>query len=119
MALDGISDISDGWDPCFAGHRDGRPLAVTAEGDVLSSPSVKLDPSSPTVLVAIRRHDADSDDHMKLVVQAVDGVQLWTRTTRGWHAQTLPGDVLHAARNDRESSTLWFVTDNLVWHLLT
>jgi hypothetical protein len=119
VAFDGISDISDGWDPCFAGHRDGRPLLITTEGDVLSSPSVELDPNSPTVLVATRHFEADSDDHMKLVVQAVDGVQLWTGTTEGWQAQDLPGDVLHAARYDSESSTLWFVTDNRLWHLLT
>jgi hypothetical protein len=118
-SFDGISDISDGWEPCFAGHRDGRPLVVTAEGDVLSSPSVELDPGSPTVLVATKRFGAESDDQTRLVVQAVDGVQLWTKTTKGWQAQDLPGDVLHAARYDSESSTLWFVTDNRLWHLLT
>jgi len=63
--------------------------------------------------------NADSDDTLKLVVQAADGVQLWTMTTAGWQAQDLPGDVLHAARYDSESSTLWFVTDNRLWHLLT
>jgi len=52
---------------------------------------------------------------MKLVVQAVDGVQLWSRTTAGWKAQDLSGEVLHAARYDSESSTLWFVTDNQLW----
>ena len=76
---------------------------------------MELDPESPTVLVATRRHGADSDDHMKLVVQAVDGVQLWSRTTAGWKAQDLPGEVLHAARYDSGSSTLWFVTDNQLW----
>jgi hypothetical protein len=119
IRFDGISDISDGWEPCFAGHRDRRPLVVTAEGDVLSSPAVELDPKSPTVLVATARFGAESDDQTRLVVQAIDGVQLWTNTTEGWHSQDLPGDVLHAARYDSESSTLWFVTDNRLWHLLT
>lgn len=118
-SLDGISDISDGWEPCFAGHREGRPQVLTIVGEVLSSPSVELDPASPTVLVATKRNGPESDDQMRLVVQAVDGVQLWTRTVHGWQSQDLPGDLLQAARYDSESSTLWFVTDNQLWHLLT
>jgi hypothetical protein len=119
IAFDGVTDISDGWDPCIGGHREGRPLVVTVGGNVLPVPAVELDPESPTVIVATSRSDADSDDRMMLVVQAVHRIELWTRSTNGWQSQDLPGDTLHAARYDSESSTLWFVTDNQLWHLLT
>lgn len=108
-----ISDISDCQGTWFAGSLDGRPQLVTTDGDLGPVPPVELDPIAPTVLVASRQYDYDPDD-LRLVLQTVHGIQLWTSTPRGWLQTDLPGHVLQAARHyDYDaSSALWYIADH-------
>ncbi len=113
-----ISDISDGQGAWFAGSLDGRPQLVSSEGDLGPAPPVDLDPIAPTVLVATSQYDHDPYS-LRLVLQTVDGIQLWTSTAQGWLHQDLPGHVLRAARYDDASSSLWFIADDQLWRLVT
>lgn len=113
-----ISDISDGEGAWFAGSLDGRPQLVSSEGDIGPAPPVDLDPIAPTVLVASSQYEHDPHD-LRLVLQTVDGIQLWTSTAQGWLHHDLPGNVLRAARYDGASSSLWFIADDELRRLVT
>lgn len=115
-----ISDISDRDGAWFAGSLDGRPQLVTTDGDLGPVPPVELDPVAPTVLVASRQYDYDPDD-LRLVLQTVHGIQLWTSTTQGWMHTDLPGSVLQAARyyDYGTSSSLWYIADHELRRLVT
>lgn len=106
-----ISDVSDFDDAWFAGSLEGRPQLVTTGGDLGPVPRVDLDPIAPTVLVASRQYEYDPVG-LRLVLQTVDGIQLWTSTARGWRHEDLPGNVLQAARHDDTSSSLWYIADH-------
>lgn len=117
VRFDEISDISDREGAWFAGSLDGRPQLVTTEGDLGPVPPVELDPIAPTVLVASRQYDHDPAD-LRLVLQTVHGIQLWTSTPQGWLHTDLPGNVLQAARHyDHDASSLWYVADHQLWCL--
>ncbi|WP_139306652.1 hypothetical protein [Nocardioides exalbidus] len=110
-----ISDVSDYDDAWFAGSLDGRPQLVTTEGDLGPVPDVDLDPIAPTVLVASRQYQYDTVG-IRLVLQTVHGIQLWTSTADGWLREDLPGNVLQAARCD-SSTSLWYVADHELRHV--
>ena len=87
------------------------------QGQRLVGP-VELDPVAPTVKVASRQYDHNPED-LRLVIQTVDGIQLWTSSAQGWVHTDLPGNVLQAARHyDRgDTSSLWYVADRELWRL--
>ncbi|CUR59673.1 hypothetical protein NOCA1190031 [metagenome] len=114
-----ISDLSDEDGAWFAGSLDGRPQLVTTDGDLGPVPPVELDPIAPTVLVASRQYDYDPDD-LRLVLQTVHGIRLWTSTPRGWVHMDLPGNVLQAARyfDHYTPSSLWYIADHELRRLI-
>lgn len=113
-----ISDVSDGQGAWFAGSLDGQPQLLSTLGDLGPVPPVGLDPIAPTVLVATNQYMHDPVG-LRLVLQTVDGIQLWTSTAQGWLHKDLPGNVLQAARYDDASSSLWFIADHDLRRLIT
>jgi hypothetical protein len=121
-APDGYTDSYTRWEPVLAGHRDGRPLVLSHTGTPLPAPQVDLDPARPHVCVAhvdgapYGSEEPGWGGRLVLVVQAVEGVQVWLHHSRGWTMVPGPYGTLQAARlGYNEKDTGWVVTDGRLW----
>lgn len=119
---DEFTDAYTRWEPLLAGHRDGRPRVLSHVGTPLPAPQVELDPAHPQVCVAhVDGEPYDSEKpgwggRLVLVVQEVEGVQVWLQHARGWTMVPGPKGTLRAARlGYNEKGTGWVVTDGRLW----
>lgn len=115
---DAVTDAYTRWEPILAGHRDLRPLVHSHKGTPLAAPLVDLDPTHPTVCLAHVDGDAYGsqepgwDGRLALVVQAVEGIQVWLQHFLGWTMVPGPEGTLRAARfGYNEKRVAWVVTD--------
>lgn len=120
--VDAYTDAYTRWEPLLAGHRDGRPRVFNHVGTPLVAPQVDLDPAHPHVCVAHVDGEAygserpDWGGRLVLVVQAVEGVQVWLQHAGGWTMVPGPEGALQAARlGYNEKGTGWVITDGRLW----
>ena len=120
--VEAYTDAYTRWEPIFAGHVDARPRVFSHAGTALPSPQVDLDRARPRVCVAHvdgKPYDSerpDWDGRLALVVQAVEGVQVWLQHGRGWTMLPGPEGTLQAARlGYNEKWAGWVVTDGRLW----
>lgn len=116
------TDAYTRWEPVFAGHRGGRPQVLSHAGTPLPAPQVDLDPAHPQVCVAhvdAEPYNSDKPEwkgRLVLIVQAVEGVQVWVQHPRGWTMVPGPEGKLQAARlGYNEKWVAWVVTDGRLW----
>lgn len=116
------TDAYTSWEPLLAGHRDAQPRVFSHAGTALPSPKVDLDPAHP--LVCIAHVDGEPygserpgwEGRLVLVVQAVDGVQVWLQHGRGWTMVPGPEGTLQAARlGYNEKWAGWIVSGGRLW----
>lgn len=119
---DAYTDAYTRWEPILAGHLDSRPRVLSHAGTTLPSPQVDLDRARPHVCVAHvdgQPYDTgrpDWDGRLALVVQAVEGVQVWLQHGHGWTMVPGPEGTLRAARlGYNEKWAGWVVTDGRLW----
>jgi hypothetical protein len=99
----------------LAGHRDQKP--VVHPGTV---PGVVLDPRHPMVDVAHERLSwwptPAGDGRVCLILQAVDGIQLWLPRPGGWTMLPGPPGRLAAGRLSRaDRDVAWCLADDRLW----
>lgn len=109
-------------EPLLAGHRHGRPLVHSHAGTPLASPQVDLDPTHPHVCLAhvdgtrYGSREPGWQERLVLVVQTVEGVQVWVQHARGWTMLPGPKGRLQAARlGYHETWAGWVVTEGRLW----
>ncbi len=122
----GFTDISGRGDLLIAGHHEGRPVVLDANGRTLPAPPAQLDPAGPTVLVARGPSGRPppltspagwtmpAADGLLVVVQARQGIQVWRLFSSEWRKLDLPGERVQAAR---VGTALWFIADHELWLL--
>jgi hypothetical protein len=106
--------------PYVAGHRAGRPVVFSADGNELEAPWVRLDAEHPHVAVLSaprRRPGAAFPAGLEVALQsATEGPQLWTCDGPGrWFPVGLPGRRLQAAAYAVQGGDPWFVIDGRLW----